>query len=684
MGAAERTADLEERLGRLREEIRYHDYRYHVLDAPEIGDAEYDALMQELRSIERTHPGLISPDSPSQRVGGEPLQAFGKVRHPVPMTSLDNAFDTAEMQAWLGRVKRILPESTALEFVVEPKIDGLAVALTYHEGVLTQGATRGNGVVGEDVTSNLRTVHAVPLRIPARGSGKAPAQIEVRGEAFMPLDRFVAYNEVQGQSGGKVFANPRNAAAGSLRQLDPSVTASRPLSFFAYAIGYAQGLRMESQWDILNRLRELGFPVNGDIRCFSDFEEVLLYCQEWMEKRDTLNYEADGVVVKINDLARQQTLGVVGNAPRWAIAYKFPAREATTRLLQIGVNVGRTGALVPSAVLEPVRIGGVTIRNATLHNFDYLRERDIRVGDTVLVKRAGDVIPQVVGPVAALRSGEEEEFEVPRTCPVCGEPSVKYEDEVAIYCVNAECPAQRVQRVIHMAQAMDIEGLGVKVAERLVEEGIIADAAGLYFLRPSDLLPLEGFAAKKTESLLRAVERTKAQPLWRVVMGLGIRGVGGIVARILAGYFHSLDALMAARPDEVEAIDGLGPVTAKAISDYFSRPQHRKLVERLRQAGLRLRDEAETGEALGALSGLTFVLTGTLQTLSRQAATELVEQHGGRVTGSVSRNTDYLLVGESPGNSKTRAADQLDVPQIDEEELRRLVSGFSVRTRSES
>jgi len=667
-------SEIEERLAKLRAQIRYHSHRYHVLDSPEVSDAEFDALMRELRELEAEYPFLVTPDSPTQRVGAEPLDTFSKVTHVVPMTSLGNAFDEGEMYAWLARVKRLLPEDVSLEYVVEPKIDGLAVAVTYENGVFVRGATRGNGLVGEDVSLNLRTVKNVPLRIPL-GDSPPPARIEVRGEIYMPLDRFRDFNRRQLESGGRAFANPRNAAAGSLRQLDPRITAKRPLSLFVYGIGYVDGQHIETQWETLDYLRELGFSVNSDIRLLSDFEEVVAYCQEWMRKRDTLNYEADGVVVKINSFETQERLGIVGNAPRWAIAYKFPAREATTRLLDVKVNVGRTGALVPSAVLEPVQVGGVTISRATLHNFEDLARRDIRVGDTVVIKRAGDVIPQVVKPIESLRTGEERVVRLPEVCPVCSEPVVKPEGEVAIYCVNAACPAQLVQRAIHLVGSMDIDGIGPKIVERLVEEGLVSDPADIYYLRADQLEPLEGFAEKSVSNLLSAIESSKQVPLWRVVMALGIRYVGSVVAKLLVEHYPSMDALGSATEDDLQDLEGVGPRIAQSVVDFFSRAPHRKLIEKLRRAGVRMAEErTEKAEESLPLGGLTFVVTGTLPTLSREEAKELIEEHGGKVTGSVSSRTDYLLIGESPGGSKTRKATELGVRLITEDELRAMIA----------
>ena len=667
--------DISTRLEKLRALLRYHSYVYYALDKPEITDAEYDALMHELRALEAQRPELITPDSPTQRVGAEPLPEFAKVEHPYPMTSLADAFSREEVEAWLARAQRLLPEETEFEFVAEPKIDGLAVALTYEEGLLLRGATRGDGTVGEDITSNVRTIRNIPLRIPVQGARAAPRFIEVRGEIYMPRDLFEQLNEQRLAQSENPFANPRNAAAGSVRQLDPRVTATRPLRLFAYSVGHVEGLDLGTQWETLNTLRDLGFAVNPDVRLFAEFDQVLAYCEEWMDKRDALNYEADGVVIKINDFGIQRRLGIVGNAPRWAVAYKFPAREATTRLLEIGVNVGRTGVLTPYAVLEPVRVGGVTIRQASLHNFDDLARKDVRVGDMVVLRRAGDVIPQVLGPVEGLRDGSEQPFSMPKVCPVCGEPVVREEGEVAIYCVNVVCPAQVVRRIEHWASrgAMDIEGLGIKVTKQLVENGLLADVADLYALQKEALLSLEGFANKRANNLLAAIAESRDQPLWRAITGLGIRGVGSKVAQTLAGHYLSLDALMAAPPDEIQDIPGIGPRIARDIVDFFNRPRHRDLLEKLHHYGVRLKDDPVSDHGSAPLEGMTFALTGTLPSMSREVATALILEHGGRVTGSVSQKTTYLLVGDKPGAGKYSKAKRLGIAMLDEAGLYRLI-----------
>jgi DNA ligase (NAD+) len=566
-------ADASERIAELRRVIQYHAHRYYALDDPEISDAEYDALIHVLRDLEAQHPELVTPDSPTQRVGAEPLSEFSRVEHPVPMTSLADAFDEEAVREWLARARRLLGEEMPLQFVAEPKIDGLAVALTYEDGMLERGATRGDGRVGEDVTANVRTIRNVPLRIPVdAGDGlEAPGRIEVRGEIYMPRNLFEELNEERVENGQEPFANPRNASAGSVRQLDSRITAQRPLRLYAYAIGYVEGYEITTQWDSLAYLSALGFAVNPDIRLFDDIEQVLDYCREWMDDRDDLNYEADGVVIKINDLQIQERLGIVGNSPRWAVAFKFPARESTTRLKSIEVNVGRTGVLTPYAVLEPVRLGGVEIRQASLHNFEDLLRKDIREGDVVVVRRAGDVIPQVLKPVVELRTGDEQAPSIPDTCPSCGEPVSREPDVVAVYCDNVQCPAQRMRRIEHWASrgALDVDGLGIRVTRMLVEAGLVRDVADLYALTKEQLLALDGFQDKRAENLLQALDATRELPLWRVITGLGIRGVGSRVAQILAEHYHSLQALMEAEADDLAQIEGIGPVIAGSIVAYF-------------------------------------------------------------------------------------------------------------------
>lgn len=669
--------NIETQIAELRAEINYHLYRYHTLDDPVISDYEYDQLFQKLKLLEEEYPSLITPDSPTQRVGAEPLSEFEKVTHPVPMTSLANAFDDEDMWAWLKRIERLLPDGVSvadLEFVVEPKIDGLAVALTYDGGLLVQGATRGNGEIGENVTANLRTVRNIPLRIPIQANEITPSppeQIEVRGEVYIPLKDFEALNRRQAETGGKQYANPRNTAAGSLRQLNSALTAQRPLAFFGYQIGYVNGIEITNQWQALNTMRVLGFSVNPDVHKTDKMEEVLAFIHRWMSRRSELPYEADGAVVKINDFALQQRLGVVGNAPRWAIAYKFPAQEVTTRLLSIETNVGRTGQITPYAELEPVNVGGVTVRNTSLHNFDDIARKDIRLGDTVIVKRAGDVIPQVVGPIPEKRPVDSAPYQPPATCPVCGEPIFFPEEEVAAFCVNAACRAQLVRRVEYFVSrtAMDIEGFGIKNAELFVEQGFIKDIADTYYLERDALLALEGFKEKKVDNLFAGLEAAKGRPANRVLTALGIRYVGQEVAKLLIDRLGSIEAIGAATREELEAIEGVGPRIAASIVDWFSRPAHQAILQKLKDAGLQFsapKKESPSGEQ--PLAGQTFVITGTLPA-PRNDVVKAIEGAGGKVTGSVTGKTSYLLIGENPGGSKFTKAQELGTPQITWEQL---------------
>jgi DNA ligase (NAD+) len=683
------------RIQELREQIHQHNYRYHVLDDPIVSDAEYDALMRELRGLEDAHPELITPDSPTRRVGGAASERFAKVRHPVPMLSLGNAFDEAGLRAWRDRIARLLGTDAKIAFVAEPKIDGLAIALTYANGQFARGATRGDGEVGEDVTANLRTLSSVPLTLhnpmtedggrrtddttilPSSSVFRLPSSIEVRGEVYMRVADFDALNTRLAAAGERVAANPRNAAAGSLRQKDPSITASRPLRFFAYGVGPVEGVRLRSQWETLGYLRSLGFPVNRDARRFEDFERAIDYCREWMAQRDALEYEADGIVIKVDSFAQQEELGVVGRDPRWAIAFKFPARETTSKLLDIVVNVGRTGVLTPNAVIEPVNIGGVTVRNASLHNADYIAERDIRIGDYVTVKRAGDVIPYVIGPVTARRDGSERAWQMPERCPACGTPIERVEGEVAYRCPNfGICPAQVVRRLEHFVSrgAMDIAGVGEKQAQLFVERGLVKDIADLYLLQAASFEGMEGFGEKRIANLLAAIEASKSRPLQRLIVGLGIRFIGEVAARALAERFGSLEALADASEAQIVEIEGIGPAVAGSVAQFFSLEPNRALIRKLKDVGVQTDAQVERApRASDGLTGMTFVLTGALPSLSREQATELIESHGGKVTGSVTKKTTYLLVGAEPGGTKYNKAVQLNIPQLDEPGLLALV-----------
>jgi DNA ligase (NAD+) len=690
--------DPNTRIVELREQIRFHNYRYHVLDDPTVSDAEYDALMRELRALEAEYPDLITPDSPTQRVGGAASEKFAKVRHPVPMLSLGNAFDEEGLRAWRDRVVRLLGDDMPIAYVVEPKIDGLAVALTYEHGRFVRGATRGDGEIGEDVTANLRTVPSIPLTLhdPTKDEGRRredgdsghsssvlglPSSIEVRGEVYMRTSDFEKLDQRLASAGEKVTANPRNAAAGSLRQKDPSITAGRPLRFFAYAVGPFEGVRLQSQWETLEYFHALGFPVNRDRRRFEDFEQVVAYTHEWMTRREALEYEADGIVIKVDSFAQQRELGVVGRDPRWAIAYKFPARETTSKLLDISITVGRTGVITPGAIIEPVNIGGVMVRNASLHNADYIAERDIRIGDYVTVKRAGDVIPYIIGPIVDRRDGSERPWSMPERCPACDTPLERAEGEVAYRCPNfGICPAQLVRRLEHFVSrgAMDIVGIGEKQAQLLVERGMVKDVADLYTLKAESFAGLEGFGDKKISNLLAAIADSKNRPLARLIVGLGIRFVGEVAAQALAAGFGSLEALMDAGVEQIDDVDGIGPVVAGSVAQFFSLETNRALVRKLNDVGVQTAQPVTAARAGDGLSGMSFVITGTLPTMTREQAEDLIKAHGGKIAGSVSKKTSYLVAGEAAG-SKLAKARELNVPILDQDGLIALI-GEGVET----
>lgn len=668
---------LFQRLQQLRQEINFHNYRYHVLDQPVISDAEYDRLMVELRQIEAEHPDWVTVDSPTQRAGAAAAEKFPKVRHPAPVLSLANAFSAADVRAWYERILKIDERVANAAYVVEPKIDGLTVVLHYQDGVFVMGATRGDGETGEDITANLRTLRTIPLKIPVAPDGpKPPARLVVRGEAYITVKDFEALNLKLEEAGEKTYLNPRNTAAGSLRQLDPALTAGRPLKILTYAIVASDGSLPETQSGTLQYLRDLGFPVAEAVKFCPDLESAIAYCQSWTDRRSEFPFEVDGMVIKIDDLKLAADLGVVGKDPRGATAFKFPAQEVTTQLNNIGVNVGRTGVLTPYAILEPVEIGGVIVKQATLHNFDYITEKDIRIGDRVLVKRAGEVIPYIIGPVVDARRGSEKPYQPPGECPACGQPVEHFSGEVAWYCVNAACPAQLIRNLEHFVSrpAMDIVGLGIKIVEQLVEAGLVKDVADLFTLHSEDLLTLEGFARKKADNLLAAIEAARRQSLPRLLTALGIRGVGEVVAADLARYYPSLDDLGRARLDDLQRIEGIGPNIAEAIADWFARPANKNVLAKLKTAGVwPVHDASESGkQASDALSGMTFVVTGALPTLSREAVKEMIQQHGGKTTDSVSKNTSYLVVGENAG-SKLDKARSLGIPILDEAGLMKMI-----------
>ena len=660
------------RLDQLRKDITHHNYRYYVLDDPVISDGEYDGLMRELREMEEKYPELVTPDSPTQRVGAAPAEGFVEVEHALPMLSLSNAFELEELQAWHRRVTSLL-EGAEFSMVCELKIDGLAVSLTYEEGQLVRGATRGDGYRGEDVTQNLRTVKSIPLSL----QGDAPRVLEVRGEVYMPKESFRRMNEEKVARGEPPFANPRNSGAGTIRQLDPRVTASRNMDIFVYGLGHAEdGSMPDNHWDALERLKALGFKINPNNTVCRSLGEVEELYQSWLEERHHLSYEADGLVVKVNPFQLQEALGYVGREPRWAVAYKFPAQQATTRLQDIRVNVGRTGSLNPYAILEPVNVSGATVKMATLHNEEDIRRKDIRIGDWVTVERAGDVIPQVVGPVVARRTGEERVFRMPRKCPVCGTPVVKPETEAMHRCPNTSCPAQFFELLKHFVNkgAMDIDGLGERWCSILIDVGMVKDVADLYRLAPEQLLTLERMGEKLAVKIIDNIEKSKDRPLSRIILALGVLHVGSEMADLLARHYRSIGQLSKATQEELTSVPGIGPKIAASIVAYFQVEGNRRVMEKLRQAGVKL-EQAEADQRVpeGPLTGLSFVLTGTLTSLSRSSAEARIKELGGSSASGVTRNTDYLVVGADPG-SKVEAATKLGTRLLDEEEFLKLLS----------
>ena len=697
------------RAAELRELLQHHAHLYYVLDAPEIDDAAYDALYRELQQLEAAHPELVTPDSPTQRVGSAPLEKFAQVRHLEPMLSLANARNEDELLAWDQRNRRFLEGrdlgDARMTYVVEPKIDGLAISLTFRDGLFVTGATRGNGEVGEDVTANLRTIGSLPLRL--RGAGPPPPVVEVRGEVYLPLAAFARLNEARIAEGLPAFVNPRNSAAGSIRQLDPKLAASRPLDVWCYAIGYSEGLELPDHHSALEWLRAQGFRVNPGIVTVPDIEGVAAACRRWEDRRGELDYDIDGAVVKVDQYELQAALGSVAHDPRWAIAFKFAPTTVVTRLHSIEVNVGRTGVLTPFAVLGPVFVGGVTVERATLHNEDDIRRKDIRPGDDVILQRAGDVIPQVVGP--ALEGTAEEdgrrversarhaalpEWAMPESCPACGSRVVRETGEVAVRCPNRSCPAQLVESIKHFVSkgAMDIEGLGEENVATLFELGYVRDVADLYELpgKKESLALLKGWSTKKTrrkdgeeqlevtgtkflDRIFAAIEQSKQQPFHRVLFALGIRHVGGVTAQALTDAFPTVEALLEADAEHLAAVPGVGPVVAEAVAQHLADEHNRATVDKLRAAGLRMVEERR-GQAGGPLSGLTFVLTGKLPSLSRSEAQALIEAAGGKVTGSVSKATDYVVAGDDPGSKYARAG-KLGIAIVSEDELQGMLAG---------
>jgi DNA ligase (NAD+) len=659
-------AQAKKRVAELRDTIDYHSYRYHVLDDPEVADAEYDALVGELIELETNFPDLITPESPTQRVGAPPSEVFAPVEHRMQMMSLDNCFSLEELLAWGRRAERFI--GTASAFVTELKMDGVAVNLIYENGAFVKGATRGDGRVGEDITGNLRTVGAVPLRL----RGKAPAVLEARGEVYMRTDDFEKLNERLGEADLRTFANPRNAAAGSLRQKDPSITKDRKLSLICHGVGYVERVRLGSHWDALEMLRDLGLRTNTNNQRVQTLDEVYEFCAHWEEHRHDVPYEIDGVVVKVDSIAQQEELGYTSKAPRWAIAYKFPPEERTTLLRDIKVHVGRTGAVTPFAQLEPVFISGVTVTTATLHNEDEVNRKDVRIGDTVIVRRAGDVIPEVVGPVTSKRTGKERKFAMPKKCPSCGSAIERPEGEAVARCTGIDCPSQRVERLFHFAArgAMDIEGLGYQTILALVDKGWLKDVGDIYSLSRDHLSQLEGFAEKSIDNLMSAIEVSKKRTLGNLLLGLGIRHVGGKAAFDIAAEVGSLGRLRDMSEDELVALEGIGPTIAHSIATFFEQPRNLEVIDKLEAAGVTTTEAVKKKE--GPLLGKSFVLTGSLDGYSRDEATRAIEERGGKVTSSVSKKTDYVVAGVDPGSKYDKAV-QLGTAILDEKAFKKLL-----------
>lgn len=663
---------IRERVESLRQEIRYHDRKYYVEDSPEISDYEYDRLMKELESLEAQYPDLITPDSPTQRVGGEPAEEFATVEHRVAMLSLDNTYSPEELPDFDDRVRKLLP-GQEIEYVTELKLDGLGVALIYENGTFARGATRGDGQRGEDVSGNLKTIRSIPLVL--EGIGARLPVLEVRGEVYMRKSAFQELNRQREDDGETPFANPRNAAAGSVRLLDPRITASRPLDIFLYMLSYSEGASFPSHWESLQALKEMGFKVNSHTLKFSKMEEVVDYCNLWTGRRDEVDYEIDGIVIKVNSIAQQVELGATTKSPRWAISYKFPARQATSKIEDIIVQVGRTGALTPVAVLTPTPLSGTVISRATLHNEDEITRKDIRIGDTVLIERAGDVIPAVVMVIEEKRTGQEKEFQMPEKCPVCNSDVFRPEGEAVTRCMNPACPAQIKEHLHHFASrnAMDIEGLGPSLIDQLVDKDLVQNVSDLYFLKAEDVSALERMGGKSTENLITALENSKANGLARLVFALGIRHVGVRAAEILAEQYSSMDALAEAAVEELEQIDEIGPKIAGSVAQFFQQEGNLSIIGKLREAGVKMSEERiQVGEEL-PLQGKTFVLTGALQNMARNEAAEAIKKAGGKVASGVSKNTDYVVVGESPG-SKYDRAQKLGITILNEEEFARLIT----------
>ena len=678
-------ANIKKRMARLKSVINYHNYRYHVLDSPKISDAEYDELMNELKQLEEQYPQFLTSDSPTQRVGAAPVAAFGVLEHPLPLLSLGNVFSKEELLAWYTRTSKLIAEQQ-FNFVSEHKIDGLAVALTYVNGQLTTGTTRGDGLRGEDITQNLRTIRSIPLSVPK----EAPTKFEVRGEVFLPKAKFSKLNQERIKEGLPPFANPRNAAAGSVRQLNPRITAKRPLDIYIYMLGYAEGKTLPpTHWETMEYLNSLGFKVNPENRLLTNIEQVDEYYHSWMERREELPYEVDGVVVKVDSLERQRKLGTIGHEPRWATAYKFPAIQGTTRLIDIGISVGRTGTLNPYAILEPVSISGVTIKQAALHNEDDIRRKDIRKGDWVYVQRAGEVIPEVIGPITSRRTGQEKEFSLLEkifdkekqrpSCPACGTEVVKPEGEVMYYCSNAACPTQIQERLKHFVSraAMDIRGIGESLCSTLLGEGLVKDVADLFDLKQKEeqLTKLERIAEKSVNNILEAIDRSRNRPLSKLIFALGIRHIGAEMAEILAEEFDDLDDLARASRERLISIPTVGPKIADSIITFFKQAENRNIINRLKKA--RVWPTRGTAKPVDLpLTGMEFVITGRLEAFSRQEAEVRIKALGGATKDSITLRTTYLVAGADPGSKLTRAG-ALGTQLLTEEEFLQLIGQIS-------
>lgn len=668
-----RDSDIARELEKLRGEIRYHEHRYYVLDDPEISDVKFDELVHRLQKMEQEHPELVTPDSPTQRVGGQPAEQFAKVRHSAPMLSLDNTYSVDELSDFDRRVREISGRQR-ISYVAELKLDGLSMALTYEDGILTRALTRGDGVTGEDVTHNVKTIRSVPLRIDSRKfeAISQAKKFEVRGEVIMTHKAFRQANEQREQSGEQPFANPRNAAAGTIRQLDPRVVAKRNLDIFLYYLLVDGRTPLKEHWKVLEALENLGFKVNPYRKLTRSFEELTAYIREMESKREKLEYETDGMVVKVNEIALWDELGLTAKSPRWAIAYKYPAHQETTVVKDIRPQVGRTGTLTPVADLEPVNVGGVTVTHATLHNMDEVERLGVKIGDTVLIQRAGEVIPQVLKVTKHAPDGKE--FSMPTHCPICGGDVIRVEGEVAYRCVNTACPAQLKESLLHFASrhALNINGLGESLVDQLVDKKIVQDAADLYGLDEAQLAALERMGKKSARNLLEEIEKSKTAELARVIYAIGIRFVGERTAQLLAEHFGSMDKLRQATAEELYEVEEVGPKVAQSIVEYFHEERNNGVIEKLRKAGLEFERKKRMGG--GSLDGRQFVLTGSLPSLSREEATRMIEEAGGRVTGSVSKKTNYVVVGADPG-SKLAKAKSLGIQTIDEAGLRKLLGG---------